>query len=565
MSAFRHRYLDYHELTEQLQSWAKAYPDLVRLESAGRTLEGRDIWIMTLGQQPDQVRPAVWIDGNMHASELCGTNVTLAILDDLLALHRGEQPHGLPAHVCEFLKGILVYACPRMSPDGAEHVLKSGRYVRSSPFDGRQNRGHSYWQLKDVDGDGIIMQMRVQHPQGELVELAEAPGLMVPRTLDDTGPFYKLFPEGTIANFDGQSIPSPNFLTDNQYDFNRNFPWSWAPEHEQFGAGDYPGSMPETRSIIEYTTARPHIFVWMNYHTYGGVFIRPLGHKPDNQMQQQDLAVYRQLEQWNKNITGYPTVSGYHEFLYEPDKPLRGDLTDYAYHQRGCLAQVCELWDLFRQIGMDEKKPFVSHYRHLERKDWLALWQFDREHNEGRIFRAWRRFEHPQLGWVELGGADTRVGVWNPPYDKINQVCQTHSHAFLRSAALLPKPVIESIRQTALGNGLTQVECTIRNSGYLATYGLPSAQALPISEPLRLTLKASDGLSIVAPAETKIVIGHLEGWGQGLYESCDLAYPWTRGNVSEKTLRFAIAGHGELTLELSSCRIGKITQSLVIA
>ena len=35
-----------------------------------------------------------------------------------------------------------------------------------------------------------------------------------------------------------------------------------------------------------------------------------------------------------------------------PETPLKGDLTDYAYHQRGALAYVIELWDIFKQIGM---------------------------------------------------------------------------------------------------------------------------------------------------------------------------------------------------------------------
>ena len=115
--------------------------------------------------------------------------------------------------------------------------------------------------------------------------------------------------------------------------------------------------------------------------------------------------------------TGYATVSGFHEFLYEPDKPLHGDLSDYAYHQRGALAYVVELWDLFTQLGIERKKPFVDHYSKLARKDMRALAEFDREHNAGRIFGRWRKVAHPQLGEVEVGGFDPRVGIWNPPYE----------------------------------------------------------------------------------------------------------------------------------------------------
>ena len=264
-----------------------------------------------------------------------------------------------------------------MSPDGAEAVLKTGRYVRSSPIDARKHKGHAYWEAHDFDGDGNIGFMRQVSEDGELVTLEGHPDVMVPRAPEDPPPYYKLYPEGRIVNFDGRRVPDPYFLSDNQYDFNRNFPYTWAPEHEQEGAGDYPGSAPETRAILDFSVAHPNIFAWLNLHTFGGVLIRPLGDKPDDKMDQGDLAVYRQVEAWATQFTGYPTVSGFHEFLYVPEKPLKGDLTDYAYHQRGAIAYVIELWDLFTQIGVERKKPFVDVYSRLERKDYVALAKWD--------------------------------------------------------------------------------------------------------------------------------------------------------------------------------------------
>ena len=76
---FRTQYLDYIDLTAQLNAWAQSYPEFVTLSSLGKSAEGRDIPILTIGRNPDQYRPAVWIDGNMHATEVCGTSVALAI------------------------------------------------------------------------------------------------------------------------------------------------------------------------------------------------------------------------------------------------------------------------------------------------------------------------------------------------------------------------------------------------------------------------------------------------------------------------------------------------------
>jgi hypothetical protein len=77
-----------------------------------------------------------------------------------------------------------------------------------------------------------------------------------------------------IENFDGITIPTPGFLSDNPTDLNRNFPFSWMPVYEQEGAGDFPLSEAESRAVVEFTSRAPHLFAWLNVHTFGGVFTR---------------------------------------------------------------------------------------------------------------------------------------------------------------------------------------------------------------------------------------------------------------------------------------------------
>ncbi|MBA1145771.1 peptidase M14 [Ectothiorhodospiraceae bacterium WFHF3C12] len=562
---FRERYLDYETLTAQLRGWAEALPGLVRLDSLGGTPEGRDLWLLTIGPEPERLRPAVWVDGNLHAVELAGSSVALAIAEDAIRMHLdGALPAGVPEVAGTAAGDVLFYVMPRISPDGAEAILTSGRYVRSVPRDDRPNRQHPRWRAGDVDGDGQAMAMRLEDPAGEYVESDAVPGLMLERRLGDQGPFYRIYPEGFIEHFDGHTLPDTGFLDDNTPDLNRNFPYDWRPEPEQTGAGPFPASEPESRAIVEFATAHPNIFAWFNLHTFGGVYIRPRQDVPDGEMNQSDLALYRQLEAWGEDVGGYPMVSGHAEFTYEPGKPLRGDLTDFAYHQRGCLALVCELWDLFRELDIPRHKPFVDHYTHTTSEELVRLAEWDRSHNAGRVFQPWRQVEHPQLGPVEVGGWDPRVGISNPPFERLPEICARQSAFYFQIAALAPRPELRVLEVRALGDDVHRVEMEATNIGYLPTYVLDSARDRDWNEELTAVVEPGD-CRLARDADARRTIGHLAGWGRGLHSGGNsLFHRFSRGTGNRVRFGFTVTGSGTIEVRAGSCRVGWLTCTVAI-
>ena len=109
----------------------------------------------------------------------------------------------------------------------------------------------------------------------------------------------------------------------------------------------------------------------------------------------------------------------------------------------------------------------------------------------------------------------------------------------------------------------TRIELRIANRGYLATCGMPSAKKLPHVEPLRVTAEG-DGVEVVAPAEAIVEIGHLDGWGAGLYGGPSIFMPWTRGNAHERYLTIVAKGKGTLSVKVGSCRVGYRTVEVAV-
>ena len=187
----------------------------------------------------------------------------------------------------------------------------------------------------------------------------------------------------------------------------------------------------------------------------------------------------------------------------------------------------------------------------------LAWW--DRDENEGRLFPPWRAIAHPQLGAVEIGGIDPRVGIWNPPLHELGRVCTGQAQVFFRVAALAPKLEIAKIDRHALADGLTRVEVRIANTGYLGTYGVPSAKALDFNEPIYATA-TPHRCELVAGVPSHQTLGHLDGWGHGLHTSANLpAYPGTRGTTNANWATYLVRGAGVLDVRVGSARAGFIT------
>jgi murein tripeptide amidase MpaA len=499
------RYYRYDELTDTLKRFAEEHPRLTTLASLGKSHEGRDIWCMTITNSatgPAEAKPATWLDGNIHATEVTGAMGALHVIQRLLACY-GDDPA-----ITRLLDTRAFYIAPRVNPDGAEQHLTTPLYVRSGtrPYPYADERDGLY--PDDIDGDGKILQMRVADPDGAWKVSEKDPRLMRRREADEEGgTYYRLYTEGRIRNYDGYNIkiaPPRQGL-----DFNRSFPYLWAPEGEEHGAGPYPLSEPETRAIVHFIVEHPNISGAITYHTYSGVILRPFSDKPDDAMNIDDLRTYKEIGQRGAALTGYPHASVYHGFRYDPRSVMHGAFDDWAYDTLGIFAFTVELWDMIGAAGIKER-DFIEWFRDHPEEDDLKLLIWNDQHLDGKGFVNWRPFEHPELGPIEIGGWDERSTFGNPPPQFLLETLAPNTEFVLALARMGPQLELRELTATPLASDTYRIRAVLVNSGYLATYGSKRAQERKMIQPIEVRLTLPEGAELIT-GELQQEIGHLEG------------------------------------------------------
>lgn len=508
------KYHTYDEIRAFLQDCIREYPELCRVECIGKSYQDREILMFEITNRktgPGSDKPGIYTDANTHAGEVTGAEVVLYTIKMLL------EGYGKDPRITNLIDTRVFYFIPRITVDGSEYYLSTPYMLRSSlrPWPEETDDKPGLY-AEDVDGDGRILQMRVKNPDGAWKVSKKDPRVMVRRRPDDLGSpdevYYDLYTEGLVRDYDPDvslnTVPSKYRL-----DFNRQFPTNWALPVRQPGSGDYPFAEPEMKAIGDFILAHPNIVSTMCYHTSGGVLLRPLCDKPDRSLDSRDLAIYRALGEIGEEVTGYPLKSVFESFTWDPERPAVGSDLEWAYETLGILAFETELWDMQGRAGI--RKRSMNEMRTLSEKDReedaVKLLKWNDEEMGGALFHDWKPFNHPQLGEVEIGGWEPKMGRQNPPVSLLEDECKRNAQFTISRAAVTPHLVIEKFAAEALGDELYKVEAVVKNDGYLPTHVTYQALKVKQAQPVKVSLC---GDTLVSGKETQ-EIGHLGGRSGG--------------------------------------------------
>jgi murein tripeptide amidase MpaA len=500
-------YYRYDDLTRILQGYAEEYPQLVRLESIGQSHEGRNLWMLRVTNYEtgeDKDKPAFWVDGNIHASEVSPSTACLYLINKLVTEY-GSDPD-----VTRCLDTRAFYICPRINPDGAELALADKpKIVRSStrpyPYDEEPIEG---LEMEDIDGDGRILAMRIPDPNGPWKVCSEDPRLLVRREPAETGGrYYRLLREGRIDNYDGTLIrvkPNKEGL-----DLNRNFPVNWRQEYEQEGAGPYPTSEPEIRAMVHFITSHLNITGGVAFHTFSGVLLRPYGDQPDEELPVEDLWTFKRIGEKGTEITGYPAVSVYHGFRYHPKKVITGVFDDWLYDHLGLFGWVVEIWNPQRQAGI-ENFDFIDWRREHPIEDDLKMLQWSDQVLGGKGYVDWYPFEHPQLGPVELGGWNYLYAFKNPPPEFLEKEIAPFADWLIWHLLVSPRLELHEAVAKPLGKDTYHLQFIVQNTGWLPSYVTKKAMEKKVVRGLVCEIELPEGASLET-GKLREELGQLEG------------------------------------------------------
>lgn len=483
------RLYDYGELTEKLRELVAAHPDLLTLRSLGKSVEGRDLWCVTI-QNPrtgaEAAKPAMYVDGNIHGNEIQAAEVALYLIWYL------TEQYGRNPTLTRLVDERVFYVVPTVNPDGREawfhkpnttHSSRSGMRPLDDDRDGLEDEDG----YEDLDGDGQVTEMRRKSPEGRYKISPEDPRLLARAKPGEKGGYELLGAEGLDNDGDGRVNEDPP----GGYDMNRNWPSDWKPPHIQGGAGDYPLCWPETRAVADFLFDHPNVAGVMAFHNAAGMILRGPGHES----RREEYPAGDERAMAALGATGARMLPFYRSLVIHKDLySVHGGFSTWTYEGLGIFSFTGELWNNEQLLGQPAGSGSTLERAVGATEEADQLFADDRL-LFGASFRPWKPFRHPQYGDIEIGGFVKQSQRVPPPF-LIEEMCHRNAAFVIYHADQLPAVVWDEVATERVGPGVHAVTVGIRNTRLTPTISEQAARR-KIGQPDRASL-AGAGLKVLS-------------------------------------------------------------------
>jgi cell division septation protein DedD len=251
----------------------------VSVVTIGRSREGRDLVAVRLGTSSTTAKPAILITAGLDGLHLAGSEVALRVASTLLSDETLSKR-------ADLFERVTIWIVPCANPDALEATLHGSMPQRGTlrPVDDDRDGAVDEDGPRDIDGDGMVLEMRVKNPAPPYVatliaDPSDARLLKAPETgvaaKGFEAPVYVVLPEGDDVDGDGRIAEDGR----GEVDLNRNFPHRY-PELTK-DAGPNAVSEPESKALADFVLAHPEIVAAITYGRHDSLVKVPEGRDND--------------------------------------------------------------------------------------------------------------------------------------------------------------------------------------------------------------------------------------------------------------------------------------------
>jgi len=465
------RYYNYEEMTKIIHDLVDAYPELLTVESIGKSEQGRDLWLVTLNSPKtgkDTDKPAMYIDGNVHGNEIQATETVLYSIWYL------TKSYGEVDQLTEMMDRVSFYFLPSQNPDGraewfanpnTPHSARTGQRPTDNDYDGLLDEDGP----EDLDGDGHITRMWKIDPNGDFRQSELDPRIIERAPEGIQGNLTRLGSEGIDNDGDGRI----NEDGPGGYDMNRNWASDWQPNFIQYGAGDFPFDRPETKAAASFILDHPNIAAGQSYHNTGGMILRgPGASYLGNLYSRSDKSVYDKLGVAGEDILPYYDYMVIHADLYT----VHGGFVNWLAEGLGIVSFTNELWTNSRIMPDPDRE-----YSDAERMHWQDRLLF------GQTFTDYTEYDHPTHGKVLIGGGTKFSSRVTPPF-MLEEGCHRNFAFTMFHATNMPELEFKWVGIKKLDSKLWEITVEIENTKIIPTrLGLAAKKKMGLPDLLSLS------------------------------------------------------------------------------
>jgi hypothetical protein len=552
------RWHDTNELTADMKRLQAAFPKFLKLESIGKSYDGRELMVMTINNPatgPESSKAGMYVEANVHGNEIQGGEVCLYTIWYLM------ENYGRIDDVTRLVDERVFYIIPTVNPDGRQYFMEGpGGNARSGhvPVDDDNDGLFDEDPPEDINGNGIIEQIRKFVPgEGNYRISRTNPNTLEPVPFGEKGDYILLGQEG-IDN-DGDGLVNED--GPGSYDPNRNWPSDWQPDYVQSGAMDYPFQLPEARAVADFLKAHPNIAGVQSYHNNGGMILRGPGAESVGEYPMGDVRFYDELGQNGERILPFYRYIVLWSGLYT----VHGGFIDYTNDGLGIPSFSNELWNgdqyftspALKEQQADPSSPIAPA---------LSRYYFDKYLEFGDEFVEWKPYDHAQFGQVEMGGVWKKYQGRVPPRFMNEELCHRNMAFSLYQAGEMPLIRMGETSVEKIGGDVYRVFVDITNPKVIPTIMARAGQNGVVRPDLLLVDGPSVQVIAVSFIDNKTVY-KTNPSVTPLVDQKDLKRILLRNGHPGKTTRTAVLlvkGSGTMTVAYDSVKGGKASKTVTL-